>query len=203
MNDSSHRKCVRISENEENAFTFRIIEHNYQRTFKGRFFSLVLRRGCEGIKCDFLLLLPNKLYVQSTWMSLARETESWRELLGNWKPQKLSPTLFSIFFTIIILFAFASLWLAFFHSVIFSQKKSKGRKFPHSVALCGEEGKILLLSELFNNLFRNRELISVQKKKYNFLAYAILSNWSMFAWLHFHFNYARSMSLTVSQCSSI
>lgn len=146
MNDSSHSEYAFVLViftlgNEENAYTFNIIEHHYQRTCKGRFFSLVLRRECEGMECDFLLLPPiNFMFKAPDCLSLSRERErkSWRELLGKWKPQKLSPTLFSI---IIILFAFASLWLAFFPFRAIHKKKEWRRKKKFN--LC-EEGKILL-----------------------------------------------------------
>lgn len=158
MNDSSHREyafvlVVFTLENEENAYTFNIIEHHYQRTCQGRFFPFVLRRECEGMECDFLLLPPiNFMFKAPDCLSLARESEKVGE--SFWENENHKNSLQHYFPS--SLFCLLSLRFDshFFHSVLFTKKKSEGGR---KNSICVRKEKFGFLSELFNNLFRNRE----------------------------------------------
>lgn len=143
MNDSSHSEyafvlVVFTLENEENAYTFNIIEHHYQRTCKGRFFSLFYAGNVKEWSVIFFYC-PNKLYVQSTWLPLSRESEKVCErAFGKMKTTKtLSNIIFHHHYFVCFRFALTRI----FSIPCYSQKKEWRRKKKFN--LC-EEGKILL-----------------------------------------------------------
>lgn len=117
-------------------------------------------RGCERRR-DFGTPKQNiwAKVRRNTWLSLTeREREKYvrerarerkRKALG--KPQN---SLSQHYFPIIILFAFASLRLAFFPFRVWCIEKKRKK----------ERKNFAFLSELFNNLFCNQKLISVQNK---------------------------------------